>query len=154
MPRRCSVGARLSSTGCSRITSSRMSHTSGPACSTIFFAALMVVARPLDSSLGSEGRRGGEGCADVCSSDLHRMLADHLFQNVPYLGTGLFDHLLRRLDGGGEALGFELGVGRAAWWGRVCRRVLFRSAPDARGSPLPECPIPRDRPVRPSSSPP
>src|SRR3972149_2997052 len=51
MPRRCSVGARLSSTGCSRITSSRMSHTSGPACSTIFFAALMVVARPLDSSL-------------------------------------------------------------------------------------------------------
>src|ERR1051326_6665033 len=29
MPRRCSVGARLSSTGCSRMTSSRMSQTSG-----------------------------------------------------------------------------------------------------------------------------
>jgi hypothetical protein len=29
MPRRCSVGARLSMTGCSRITSSRMSHTTG-----------------------------------------------------------------------------------------------------------------------------
>ena len=29
MPRRCSVGARFSSTGCSRITSSRMSQTTG-----------------------------------------------------------------------------------------------------------------------------
>ena len=44
MPRRCRVGARLSSTGCSRITSARMSHTSGVSRSTIFFAALMVVA--------------------------------------------------------------------------------------------------------------
>ena len=29
MPRRCSVGARLSSTGCSRMTSARTSHTFG-----------------------------------------------------------------------------------------------------------------------------
>ena len=29
MPRRCSVGARFSSTGCSRMTSSRTSHTTG-----------------------------------------------------------------------------------------------------------------------------
>ena len=42
MPRRCSVGARLSSTGCSRITSSRMSQTSGFSFSTSFFACLTV----------------------------------------------------------------------------------------------------------------
>ena len=51
MPRRCSVGARLSSTGCSRITSSRMSHTSGRSFSTIFLALLMVVTAPRSSSL-------------------------------------------------------------------------------------------------------
>ena len=51
MPRRCSVGARFSITGCSRITSSRMSQTTGSCASTIFFAALIVVARPIVSSL-------------------------------------------------------------------------------------------------------
>ncbi len=51
MPRRCSVGARLSSTGCSRMTSARMSQTSGGSRSTIFLAALIVVARPRASSL-------------------------------------------------------------------------------------------------------
>ena len=47
MPRRCSVGARFSSTGCSWMTSSRMSHTTGVPASTNFFAALMVVAMPI-----------------------------------------------------------------------------------------------------------
>ena len=46
MPRRCKVGARLSSTGCSRITSSRMSQTSGRSFSTMRLAALIVLARP------------------------------------------------------------------------------------------------------------
>ena len=41
MPRRCRVGARLSSTGCSWMTSSSTSQTSGIIDSTIFFAALM-----------------------------------------------------------------------------------------------------------------
>ena len=41
MPRRCSVGARFSSTGCSAITSSSTSQTSGTIVSTIFLAALM-----------------------------------------------------------------------------------------------------------------
>src|SRR5262247_606501 len=41
MPRRCRVGARFRSTGCSLITSSRMSHTSGRSFSTYFLAALM-----------------------------------------------------------------------------------------------------------------
>ncbi len=41
MPRRCSVGARFSSTGCSGMTSSRTSHTIGSIESTIFLAALM-----------------------------------------------------------------------------------------------------------------
>src|ERR671921_313670 len=41
MPRRCSVGARLRSTGCSWMTSSSTSHTSGIIESTIFLAALM-----------------------------------------------------------------------------------------------------------------
>ena len=40
MPRRCSVGARFSITGCSRITSSRMSQTIGSWFSTSFFAGL------------------------------------------------------------------------------------------------------------------
>ena len=44
MPRRCKVGARLSSTGCSRMTSSRMSQTSGRSFSTMRLAALMVEA--------------------------------------------------------------------------------------------------------------
>ncbi len=50
MPRRCSVGARFSMIGCSLITSSRMSHTTGVPDSTSFFAALMVVAMPIASS--------------------------------------------------------------------------------------------------------
>src|ERR687893_441967 len=41
MPRRCSVGARLSRTGCSWMTSSSTSQTSGIIESTIFLAALM-----------------------------------------------------------------------------------------------------------------
>ena len=44
MPRRCSVGARFSSTGCSAMTSSRTSQTSGTIVSTIFLAALMFCA--------------------------------------------------------------------------------------------------------------
>ncbi len=44
MPRRCSVGARLSSTGCSWMTSSSTSHTSPIIESTIFLAALMFCA--------------------------------------------------------------------------------------------------------------
>ena len=44
MPRRCSVGARFSSTGCSRMTSSRTSHTTGRARSTIRLADLMFCA--------------------------------------------------------------------------------------------------------------
>ncbi len=50
MPRRCSVGARFSITGCSRITSSRMSQTSGFSFSTSFFACLTVEDRPFASS--------------------------------------------------------------------------------------------------------
>src|SRR6266508_3101590 len=41
MPRRWSVGARFRSTGCSAMTSSSTSHTSGTIVSTIFLAALM-----------------------------------------------------------------------------------------------------------------
>ena len=41
MPRRWSVGARLRSTGCSWMTSSSTSQTSGIIESTIFLAALM-----------------------------------------------------------------------------------------------------------------
>ncbi|MCY1515362.1 hypothetical protein D9M68_499450 [compost metagenome] len=51
IPRRCRVGARFSSTGCSRMTSARTSQTSGSSRSTIFLAALMVVAMPRASSL-------------------------------------------------------------------------------------------------------
>ena len=56
MPRRCSVGARFSSTGCSRITSSRMSHTSALSRSTSFLAALIVVAKPRRCSLREDER--------------------------------------------------------------------------------------------------
>ena len=41
IPRRCSVGARFRRTGCSAMTSSRTSQTSGIIDSTIFLAALM-----------------------------------------------------------------------------------------------------------------
>ena len=49
MPKRCKVGARLSNTGCSLITSSKMSHTTAVPDSTSFLAALMVVAMPMAS---------------------------------------------------------------------------------------------------------
>ena len=49
MPSRWSVGARFSSTGCSRITSSRMSQTSLRSFSTHFLACLSVIERPLAS---------------------------------------------------------------------------------------------------------
>ena len=51
MPRRCSVGARLSITGWCLVTSSSASQTSGTSFSTIFLALLSVVARPFCSSL-------------------------------------------------------------------------------------------------------
>ena len=44
MPRRCSVGARFSSTGCSEMTSSSTSHTTGRARSTMRLADLMFCA--------------------------------------------------------------------------------------------------------------
>ncbi len=44
MPRRCSVGARLSSTGCSAMTSSRTSQTTGRERSTMRLADLMFCA--------------------------------------------------------------------------------------------------------------
>src|SRR3546814_11332963 len=40
----------------------------------------------------------------------HRMLADHLFEDVPDLRPLLLDHLLRHLDGGGEAAQLKLGI--------------------------------------------
>ena len=51
MPRRCSVGARLSSTGWSWMTSSRTSQTSGRTRSTMRLALLMLCARPFSTSL-------------------------------------------------------------------------------------------------------
>src|SRR5260370_426359 len=51
MPSRWSVGARFRSTGCSLMTSSRMSPTSGRSFSTNFFAALIEDAMPRSSSL-------------------------------------------------------------------------------------------------------
>jgi len=50
MPRRCRVGARLSSTGCSEMTSSSTSHTTGRWRSTIRLALLMFCARFRSSS--------------------------------------------------------------------------------------------------------
>ena len=40
----------------------------------------------------------------------HRMLADHLFEDVPDLRPLLLDHALRRLDRAGEAVEFELRI--------------------------------------------
>ena len=43
-----------------------------------------------------------------CSVKHHRMLANHLFKNVPDLGDLLLNQLLSRLDGGGHATQLEL----------------------------------------------
>ena len=51
MPMRCSVGARLSRTGCWSMTSSSTSQTSGSRRSSIFLADLMVSTRPCSLSL-------------------------------------------------------------------------------------------------------
>ena len=50
MPRRWSVGARLSSTGWSLMTSSRTSQTSGRTRSTMRLALLMLWAKPFSTS--------------------------------------------------------------------------------------------------------
>ena len=50
MPRRWRVGARLSSTGWSLMTSSSASQTSSTSCSTSSLAALIVPTRPFSSS--------------------------------------------------------------------------------------------------------
>ncbi len=50
MPSRCSVGARLSSTGRSRVTSSSTSHTSGLSRSTSRLALLMLCAKLYSTS--------------------------------------------------------------------------------------------------------
>ena len=50
MPSRCSVGARFSSTGCSRMTSSSTSHTSGLRRSTMRLADLMLGASSTSTS--------------------------------------------------------------------------------------------------------
>ena len=42
-----------------------------------------------------------------CAVEQHRVLLDHLFQDVPDHGRTGFDFLLRCLDGGGDAHGFE-----------------------------------------------
>ena len=46
IPSLCNVGALLSKTGCSLITSSRISQTRGSSFSTNFLAALIVFAQP------------------------------------------------------------------------------------------------------------
>ncbi len=51
MPSRCSVGARLSSTGCPSMTFSRMSKTSAVRRSTTFLALLTVLTIPRSMSL-------------------------------------------------------------------------------------------------------
>ena len=51
IPSLCKVGALLSITGCSLITSSKQSHTSGVSSSTSCFAALIVIVIPFCSSL-------------------------------------------------------------------------------------------------------
>src|SRR5215472_10448524 len=82
MPRRCSVGARLSSTGCSRITSSRMSHTSGPSRSTRRLAALMVEAQ-----LRAHHDDRAPGVVDA--------LAEQVLPEAPLLAL---DHVGERLE--------------------------------------------------------
>ncbi len=46
IPNLCSVGARFNKIGCSRITCSKMSQTSGVSASTERLAALMVDTKP------------------------------------------------------------------------------------------------------------
>ncbi len=50
IPSLCKVGALFKRIGCSLMTSSNISHTSGVSLSTSFFAALMVVANSFCSS--------------------------------------------------------------------------------------------------------
>ena len=60
-PRRWSVGARFSSTGCSWMTSSRTSQTSGIIESTIFLAALILDGLALDEPRHDERLEELEG---------------------------------------------------------------------------------------------
>src|SRR5208283_3044327 len=88
MPRRCSVGARLSITGCSRITSSRMSQTTGSWLSTIFLAALMQLElRPDD-----DHRAAGvvDALAEQVLAEPAALALDHVGQRLerPLVGSG------------------------------------------------------------------
>src|SRR3569623_681613 len=102
MPRRCRVGARLSSTGCSRITSSRMSHTSGPWRSTSFFAALIEVVQI--------GSREAAAVERHQRAQLGRQYRQHGHHHP--LGTvARFDEGLHQLEALGEFLDAGLRAG-------------------------------------------
>ncbi|CAI8200501.1 MAG: Uncharacterised protein [SAR116 cluster bacterium] len=45
-----------------------------------------------------------------CAVQHHRMLADHLFKDIPHLGTFLFDHPFGHLHRAGHRIEFQLGI--------------------------------------------
>ena len=55
-------------------------------------------------------RLDAEAMQGRCAVQHHRMLADDFFQDVPHFGTLLLDHALGGLDGGGDAVVFQLRV--------------------------------------------
>jgi len=70
-------------------------HTSG--CSWIALPSISTGSKRLDAQ--AMQRRG--------AVQEHGMLADHLVENIPDLGTLFFDKLLRLFHRGGQTLGVE-----------------------------------------------
>src|ERR1700759_1344153 len=102
MPRRCSVGARFSSTGCSAITSSRTSQTSGVIESTYFFAALMfcTVLRStsrlmMDGFKGSAPPHHAPGQGPVAARNIAAELGVGKAEDFDYRGDAAFVNLGR-----------------------------------------------------------
>src|SRR6267142_688681 len=96
MPSLCSVGARLSSTGCSRITSSRMSHTSGRSFSTMRLAALIAlqhVAERLKRALVGAG--DDAAAAAVVEQRIDRLLQHALLVAHDDVGRAQLDQPLQ-----------------------------------------------------------
>src|ERR1700722_10411510 len=125
IPKRCKVGARFKSTGCSRITSSRMSHTSGPSRSTRRFAAQLQLGENegleqfqrhflrQSALVQTQGRtHDDDRAARVVDALAQEVLAEAALFALDHVGQGLQGALVGARDGTAAAAVVQQGIHR------------------------------------------
>ena len=121
MPRRCSVGARFSSTGCSRITSSRMSHTCG----------LLALDHALGLLDGARQALGVQPRVDERLEQLERHLLRQAALVQLQLGTDDDDRTARVVDALAEQVLAEAALLALQHVGERLQRTLVGAGDDA-----------------------